>query len=136
MEVTVLHQVDCNAPHSPDREGDECRASPAQKVYSQFISSIRVTDRSWLKHAMQQDWKDHQLGWSGSSSSSGAPDDVAERMLLVLKAHKEVDNQCRSQAESAGLEVENLSVADIAYPLVTKRVIGQCLMRERDCVCV
>ena len=58
----------------------------------------------------------------------GAPDDVAERMLLVLKAHKELDNQCRFQAESAGLEVENLSVADIAYPLVTKRVIGQCLM--------
>ena len=58
----------------------------------------------------------------------GAPDDVAERMLLVLKAHKELDNQCRSQAESAGLEVENMSMADIAYPLVTKRVIGQCLM--------
>ena len=50
----------------------------------------------------------------------GAPDNVAEWMLLVLKAHKELDNQ----AESAGLEVENLAVADIAYPLVTKRVIG------------
>ena len=58
----------------------------------------------------------------------GAPDDVAERMLLVLKAHKELDNQCRSQAESAELEVENLSVADIAYPLVTRGVIGQCFM--------
>ena len=53
-----------------------------------------------------------------------APDVVAERMLLVLKAHKELDNQCRFQAESAGMEVENLSVADIAYPLVTKKVIG------------
>ena len=28
----------------------------------------------------------------------GALDNVAERMLLVLKAHKELDNQCRSQA--------------------------------------
>lgn len=55
----------------------------------------------------------------------GTPDSVADRMLLVLKAHKELDNQCRAQAESAGLEVDNLSVADVAYPLVTKKLIGQ-----------
>ena len=66
----------------------------------------------------------------------GAPDDVAERMLLVLKAHKELDNQCRSQAEFAGLEVENLSVADIAYPLVTKSDRSVFNVREIVCVCV
>ena len=58
----------------------------------------------------------------------GAPDDLAERMLLVLKSHKELDNLRLSEAESTGLEVEKLSVADIAYPPVTKRVIGQCLI--------
>ena len=40
----------------------------------------------------------------------GAPDSVAEWMLPVLKAHKEIDNQCHTQAESAGLEVENLRI--------------------------
>ena len=45
-------------------------------------------------------------------------------MVLVLKAHRELDSQCRAQAEAAGMEVENLTVADIAYPLVTKRVVG------------
>ena len=66
----------------------------------------------------------------------GAPECVADRMLLVLKAHTELDNQCRSQARSAGLEVENLSVADIAYPLITKKVIGQYLIRTCVCICV
>ena len=51
------------------------------------------------------------------------PESVAERMILVLKAHRELDFQCRSQAEAAGLEVDNLTVADIAYPLVTRRVM-------------
>ena len=45
--------------------------------------------------------------------------------MLVLKAHKELDRQCRSQTEAAGMEVDNITVADIAYyPLVTKRMIG------------
>ena len=51
----------------------------------------------------------------------GEPDSVAERMILVLKAHQELDFQCHSQAEAAGLEV-NLTAADIAYPLITQRV--------------
>ena len=46
----------------------------------------------------------------------GEPESVARRMILVLKAHREIDAQCRSQAEAAGLEVDNLTVADIAYP--------------------
>ena len=54
----------------------------------------------------------------------GDPDSVAERMVLVLKAHRELDRQCRTQAEAAGMEVDNLTVADIAYPLVTKRLMG------------
>ena len=54
----------------------------------------------------------------------GAPESVAERMVLVLKAHRELDSQCRSQAEAAGMEVNNLTVADVAYPLVTKRLMG------------
>ena len=54
----------------------------------------------------------------------GEPEDVAERMTLVLKAHCEIDGQCRMQAEAAGLEVDDLTVADVAYPLVTKRVMG------------
>ena len=44
----------------------------------------------------------------------GEPESVAERMVLVLKAHRELDSQCRAQAEAAGMEVENLTVADIA----------------------
>lgn len=50
-------------------------------------------------------------------------------MLLVLKAHRELDIQCRSQAESAGMQVENLTVANVAYPLITKRLTGQCFIR-------
>ena len=52
----------------------------------------------------------------------GEPESVASRMILVLKAQREIDAQCRSQAEAAGLEVD-FTVADIAYPLITKRVI-------------
>ena len=54
----------------------------------------------------------------------GEPESVAGRMVLVLKAHRELDFQCRSQAEAAGMEVDNLTVADVAYPLVTKRLTG------------
>ncbi len=54
----------------------------------------------------------------------GEPQTVAERMVMVLNAHRELDNQCQSQAEAAGMIVENLSVADVAYPLITKRVIA------------
>ena len=54
----------------------------------------------------------------------GSPGSVAERMVLVMKAHRELDIQCRNQAKAAGLEVEGLTVADIAYPLVTKRLTG------------
>ena len=43
-------------------------------------------------------------------------------MILVVKAHRETDVQCRKQAEAAGMEVDNLTVADIAYPLITRRV--------------
>ena len=52
----------------------------------------------------------------------GDPDSVAGRMILVLKAHQELDNQCRTQAEAAGMDISNLTVADVAYPLITKRV--------------
>jgi hypothetical protein len=45
-------------------------------------------------------------------------------MTLVLQAHRELDAQCRVQAEAAGMEADNLKVADIAYPLVTKRMMG------------
>lgn len=54
----------------------------------------------------------------------GEPESVAEWMVLVLKAHQELDSQCRTQAEAAGLEVDNLTVADVTYPLVTKRLMG------------
>ena len=49
----------------------------------------------------------------------GDPDSVAGRMILVLKAHQELDNQCRTQAEAAGMDISNLTVADVAYPLIT-----------------
>ena len=52
----------------------------------------------------------------------GEPETVGERMVLVLKAHRELDHQCRIQAEEAGMEVDNLTVTYVAYPLVTKRV--------------
>ena len=54
----------------------------------------------------------------------GDPHSVAERMVLVMKAHRELDTQCHRQAEAAGLEVKDLTVADIAYPLITKRLTG------------
>ncbi len=54
----------------------------------------------------------------------GEPKTVAERMTLVLNAHRELDRQCLTQAEAAGMEVDNLTVADVAYPLVTKRLVG------------
>ena len=56
----------------------------------------------------------------------GEPESVAKRMILVLKAHREIG---RSQAEAAGLEVDNLTVADIAYPLITKCVI--CVFQQQ-----
>ncbi len=43
--------------------------------------------------------------------------------MLVLQGHRELDNQYRIQAEAAGMQVSDLSVADVAYPLITKRVI-------------
>ena len=52
----------------------------------------------------------------------GDPDSMADRMILVLQAHRELDRQCRAQAEAAGMEVDNMTVADVAYPLVSKRV--------------
>ena len=54
----------------------------------------------------------------------GDPQSVTDRMTLVLNAHREIDHQCRIQAEAAGMNVENLTVADVAYPLVTSRVMG------------
>lgn len=47
------------------------------------------------------------------------------RILLVLKTHRELDNQCCSQALAAGMEVEN----NVAYPLITKKVTGEYLLR-------
>lgn len=45
-------------------------------------------------------------------------------MTLVLNAHRELDRQCLIQAEAAGMEVDNLTAADVAYPLVIKRLAG------------
>ena len=52
----------------------------------------------------------------------GEPVSVAEWMILVLKAHREIDAQCCMQAEAAGMKVDDLTVADVAYPLITRRV--------------
>ena len=35
-------------------------------------------------------------------------------VLLVLKAHRELDRKCHTQAEAPGMEVDNLTVADAA----------------------
>ena len=59
----------------------------------------------------------------------GEPESVAQRMILVLKAHREIDSQCRSQAEAAGMEVDNLTVADIVYPLITKWLV--CVFQQQ-----
>ena len=53
----------------------------------------------------------------------GNPESVAKRMMLVLNAHREIDHQCHAQAE-AGMNTDALTVADVAYPLVTKRVMA------------
>ncbi len=52
------------------------------------------------------------------------PEVVAERMLLVIKAHCELDLQCRTQALGARMNLDNLTVADVAYPLITKKLTG------------
>ena len=59
----------------------------------------------------------------------GEPESVAQQMILVLKAHREINSQCRSQAEAAGMEVDNLTVADIVYPLITKRLV--CVFQQQ-----
>ncbi len=53
----------------------------------------------------------------------GEPEAVAERMMIVLNAHRELDCQSRNQAKAAGLNVDDVTVADIAYPLISKRVM-------------
>ncbi len=52
----------------------------------------------------------------------GDPESIARRMLLVFNAHREIDKQCYIQAQSAGLEVDNNTPANVAYPLIHKRV--------------
>ena len=54
----------------------------------------------------------------------GEPQEVAQHMTLVLKAHRELDVQSRQQAASAGLQVDNSTVANIAYPLITKNLLA------------
>ena len=54
----------------------------------------------------------------------GNPESVAKRMMLMLNAHREIDHQCHAQAEAAGMNTDALTVADVAYPLVTKRVMA------------
>ena len=51
----------------------------------------------------------------------GEPESVAERMVLVLKAHRALDYQCHPLS---GMEVDNLTVTDVAYPLVTGRLMS------------
>ncbi len=54
----------------------------------------------------------------------GEPESVAERMEVVLKAHRKLDSHCRTQVEAAGMKVDNISVADVAYPLITSRLMS------------
>lgn len=54
----------------------------------------------------------------------GERESVVEQMALVVKAHWELDFQCCTKAEAASMEVDNLTVTDVAYPLVTKRLTG------------
>ena len=54
----------------------------------------------------------------------GSPLSVADRMTLVLNAHRELDKQCRGQAGRSRMAVDDLSVAHVAYPLITSRVMG------------
>ena len=60
--------------------------------------------------------------WSYPTSGWWARE-YSRKMILVLKANQELDFQCPSQAEAPGLEVDNLALADIVYPLVTQRVM-------------
>ena len=54
----------------------------------------------------------------------GEPKEVAERMRLVVRAHRELDANARMQAAASGMEVDNLTVADIAYPLITRNLLA------------
>jgi hypothetical protein len=62
------------------------------------------------------------------SADLHVPESVADRMLLVLKAPRELDIQCRSQAESAGMEVENQTVAKSpCHQAVDRSVFHMCM---------
>ncbi len=50
------------------------------------------------------------------------PESVGRWILLVFNAHREIDKQCYIQGQSAGLEVDNITPANVAYPLINKRV--------------
>ena len=65
----------------------------------------------------------------------GKPQSVAQ--CVILNAHRELDRQCKLQAEAASLWIDLLTVADIAYPLITTAVYNQQLIHVRNgCVSV
>ena len=53
----------------------------------------------------------------------GSPESVASRMMLIINAHRGIDQQCQAQAKASGMNTDNLTVADVAYPLVANTVM-------------
>jgi hypothetical protein len=43
---------------------------------------------------------------------------------MKMNAHREIDVQCWAQTEAAGICVENMTVVNIGYPLITRRVMS------------
>lgn len=99
--------------------------TPATKTFwltwsTQSSCSTKVIYWSWCKQGKLLDLKDllhTQREWSLSVELS-----MTQQNAWSIPT--ELDSQCHSQAEAAGMEVDNLTVADIAYTLITKRVTG------------
>ena len=119
-----LFAVKLNAMHMMLRIGREMNAEhPRRKKFlvdlSHAIFVQHGGDQSKLVQAREA------AGQEGTLTRSkrvkvirrvvGDPDSTAERMILVLQAHRELDKQCRAQAEAAGMEVDNITVVDVAY---------------------
>ena len=57
------------------------------------------------------------------------PKVIGSKILLLLKANIALDREARYQFEKAGHSCENLSPADTAYPLITKKV-KKCIVQQ------
>jgi len=68
----------------------------------------------------------------------GDSKDTTAHVLALLKLELELDGQCKEASIQSGRAIENITVADPAYPLITKKVsqavLQQCVHLLNGCV--